>query len=100
MFVGKELHGPEIYRNPSAAEGLSPEEIPALFETAGGVTTSAPIYWAMAQLGQSNMALVRLRSEVEAPSTEVASHKTPGNVPKPTSGLDVFAHQWGNTVDA
>lgn len=27
-------------------------EIPALFETAGGVTTSAPIYWATAQLGE------------------------------------------------
>ena len=32
------------------------EEIPALFETAGGVTTSAPIYWAIAKLGDSTLA--------------------------------------------
>ena len=29
------------------------EELPALFETAGGVTTSAPIYWAIAKVGDS-----------------------------------------------
>lgn len=34
-------------------------EIPALFETAGGVTTTAPIYWAIAKLG-SREARVRL----------------------------------------
>lgn len=34
------------------------EEIPALFETAGGVTTSAPIYWAIAKLGDSTLAHV------------------------------------------
>eukprot|EP00435_Cladocopium_sp_Y103_P028777 s99_g7.t1 len=53
-------------------------EIPALFETAGGVTTTAPIYWAIAKLG-SREARVRLSPslvEEEEEDSEDSSEDT------------------------